>query len=169
MEEIEPSMVVKLHKKDKKCHICNLLIQPEDKVVRDHCHFSGKFRGFAHNDCNFKYSMKNVHVKVVSHNFRGYDKSILLQMKYFSEIKCIPLMENNEKPKCITMSWNSSIDGDRVEFKFTDSFMHLSQPSEVLIQNQANYQPSQKLSCRGESFADFANHLETTNITPKSC
>ena len=84
-------------------------------------------------------------------------------MKYFSEIKCIPLMENSEKPKCVTMSWNSSIDGDRVEFQFIDSFMHLSQPLEVLIQNQANYQPTRKLSSHGEAFADFAQHIEMTN------
>ena len=42
--------------------------------------------------------------------------------------------------------------------------MHLSQPLEVLIQNQANYQPSQKFSSRGEAFADFAQHIEMTNI-----
>ena len=72
-------------------------------------------------------------------------------------------MENSEKPKCVTLSWNSSIDGDHVKFQFIDSFMHLSQPLEVLIKNQANYQPSQKLSSRGEAFADFAKHLETTN------
>ena len=65
--------------------------------------------------------MKIFSIKAVSHNFRGYDKSILLQMKYFSDIECIPLMENSEKPKCVTLSWNSSIDGDHVKFQFIDS------------------------------------------------
>ena len=129
-----------VYKEGMKCHICKLAIQPNNNVVKDHCHFSGKFRGYAHNECNLKYCLKNVCVKVVSHNFRGYDKFILLEMKYFSEIECIPLMENSEKPKCVTMPWNSSIDGDRVKFQFIDSFMHLSQSLEILIQNQTNYQ-----------------------------
>ena len=61
------------------------------------------------------------------------------------------------------MSWNSSIDGDWVEFQFIGSFMHLYQPLEILIQNQANYQPLQNLSSCGEAFADSARHIEMTN------
>ena len=155
MEEVG-SMV---NEEGMKCHICKLLIQLSDKAVKDHCQFSGKFRGYAHNDCNLKYCLKNICVKVVSHNFRGYDKSILLQMKYFSEVECIPLMENS-----VTLSWNSSIDGDHVKFQFIDSFMHLSQPLEVLIQNQANYQPSQKFKNKNEVFNDFVEFIEKKDI-----
>ena len=32
------------------CHICNKELK-EDKV-RDHCHFTGQYRGAAHNSCN---------------------------------------------------------------------------------------------------------------------
>jgi hypothetical protein len=38
-----------------KCHFCEKQIYPGDEKnlkVRDHCHFTGKFRGAAHNKCN---------------------------------------------------------------------------------------------------------------------
>ncbi len=71
---------------------------------------------------------------------------------------------NSEKPKCVTLSWNSSIDGDHVKFQFIDSFMHLSQPLQVLIQNQANYQPSQIFKNKNEVFNDFAKFIEKKDI-----
>ena len=30
------------------CSICNKKFQPDDEKVRDHCHFTGKYRGAAH-------------------------------------------------------------------------------------------------------------------------
>ena len=41
-----------LFNKAKICHICNKELL-NDKV-RDHCHFSGKYRGAAHNSCNLR-------------------------------------------------------------------------------------------------------------------
>ena len=35
------------------CHLCNEKI--EDNPVRNHCHFSGKMLGYAHNECNLQY------------------------------------------------------------------------------------------------------------------
>ena len=37
------------------CHICKKELLPEDKVC-DHCHFTGKYRGPAHRNCNLKMS-----------------------------------------------------------------------------------------------------------------
>ena len=33
------------------CSICNKEFQPDDEKVRDHCHFTGKYRGAAHVKC----------------------------------------------------------------------------------------------------------------------
>ena len=40
------------------CSICNKKFQPDNEKVRDHCHFTGKYRGAAHVKCNLDYSFK---------------------------------------------------------------------------------------------------------------
>ena len=42
----------------KKCFICGKDFKEGDKKVRDHCHFTGKYRGCAHYDCNLQFSMR---------------------------------------------------------------------------------------------------------------
>ena len=37
-----------------KCYICNKEFD-DDVKVRDHCHFTGRYRGAAHNSCNLNY------------------------------------------------------------------------------------------------------------------
>ena len=36
----------------KKCHICSKLFKEDDPKVRDHCHYTGQYRGPAHRNCN---------------------------------------------------------------------------------------------------------------------
>ena len=51
----------KSHKEAKKCFICQKCFKKEDKEdfkmrkVRDHCHYTGKYRGAAHSICNLQY------------------------------------------------------------------------------------------------------------------
>ena len=58
---IEEKTVCKSYEKQKVCYICkkefctNKNDEKEFKIkhkVRDHCHYTGKFRGAAHNICN---------------------------------------------------------------------------------------------------------------------
>ena len=42
------------------CWICQGKFDEKQKKVRDHCHFTGKFRGAAHNICNFQFK-KQIH------------------------------------------------------------------------------------------------------------
>ena len=77
-----------------KCWICNKKFDGDDKV-RDHCHFTGRYRGAAHNSCNLKYR-KPFFTPTVFHNLSGYDSHLFIRNLGFSEgnIDCIP---NNEE------------------------------------------------------------------------
>ena len=57
---------IKFYEKQKVCHICkgyfctNEINEKEFKhyhKVRDRCHYTGEFRGAAHNTCNFRYKV----------------------------------------------------------------------------------------------------------------
>ena len=37
------------------CHICEQIIVDENDRIIDHCHFTGVYRGLAHNACNLNY------------------------------------------------------------------------------------------------------------------
>ena len=71
--------------------------------VRDHCHFTGRYRGPAHNICNLKYR-KPESVSVFFHNLSGYDSHLFIKKLGSPDekenIDCIP---NNEE-KYITFS-----------------------------------------------------------------
>ena len=52
------------------CHICETEFGKEIKV-RDHCHFSGKYRGAAHKSCNLN-CRKPLLLPVIFHNLQPY-------------------------------------------------------------------------------------------------
>ena len=75
------------------CWICKGELN--DDKVRDHCHFTGRYRGAAHNHCNLKYKKPNF-IPVIFHNLSGYDSHLFIKELGFNEgdIDCIP---NNEQ------------------------------------------------------------------------
>ena len=97
----------KNHNKQEVCHICKKGFGTNDSnkkyhKVRDHCHYTGKYRGAAHEICNFRYK-KPKEISVVFHNGSTYDYHFLineLAEAYEGEFEC--LGENTEK--CITFS-----------------------------------------------------------------
>ena len=64
------------YNKETKCWICKGGLN-NDKV-RDHCHFTGRYRGAAHNLCNLKYRKPNF-TPVVFHNLSGYDSHLFIK------------------------------------------------------------------------------------------
>ena len=76
--------------KETKCWMCNEEFD-EDVKVRDHCHFTGRYRGAAHNSRNLKYRKPNF-TPVAFHNLSGYDSRLFIKNLGFSagNIDCIP-------------------------------------------------------------------------------
>ena len=42
---------------EKRCYICKKRFTKDNKKVRDHCRFTGKYRGAAHSKCNMNYEL----------------------------------------------------------------------------------------------------------------
>ena len=77
------------------CWICGKLLNLEDRV-RDHCHYTGRYRGAAHNICNLKYSKPN-NISVFFHNLTGYDSHLFIKKlnTTMGAIDCIPNNQEN--------------------------------------------------------------------------
>src|SRR6218665_646399 len=111
--------------------------------VRDYCHWSGKFKGAAHNECNLNYKIPKF-IPVVFHNLSCYDSHLFVKKLRGSQnekIKCIP---NNEE-KYILFSRDIVVDRFinkegkesivRRELRFIDSFRFMSSSLDSLSKN----------------------------------
>ena len=70
--------------------------------VRDHCYYTGEFRGAAHNICNLRYKTPK-EISIVFHNGSTYDYHFIinhLAKEFNGQLECFG--ENTEK--CITFS-----------------------------------------------------------------
>ena len=63
--------------------------------VRDHCHFTGKFLGAAHNNCNLNRNYYKFKIPVFFHNGKGYDAHFIIQE--LSNIEQIEPIKYNSK------------------------------------------------------------------------
>ena len=70
-----------------------------DKKVRDHCHFTGKYRGCAHDDCNLQFSMKYYKIPVFLHNLKNYNSHLIIERanKLSERGKIDVIAQNSEK------------------------------------------------------------------------
>ena len=73
------------YNKENICHICKTEFNNDttessslELKVRDHCHFTGKYRGDSHNTCNLRYKiLKNI--PVIFHNGSTYDYHFIIK------------------------------------------------------------------------------------------
>ena len=72
------SKQIKAHSKVKVCHICLEGFKIKDRKVRDHCYYTGKYRGAAHSNCNLQYKILS-HIPVIFHNLSGYDAHLFIR------------------------------------------------------------------------------------------
>ena len=127
--------------KETKCWICNKEFD-DDVKVRDHCHFTGRYGGAAHNSCNLKHRKPNF-TPVVFHNLSGYDSHLFIKNLGFSEgnIDCTP---NNEEryisfTKRIQVGSYTSKKGEtkplHLQIRFIDSFKFMAMSLDTLVNN----------------------------------
>ena len=87
------------------CHICSRELK-EDQV-RDHCHFTGQYRGAAHNKCNLQCRKPKL-LPVIFHNLQGYDAHLFIKQlaRLDGDLNCIPSTEE----KYISFSKSIKVD-----------------------------------------------------------
>ena len=94
--------------------------------VKDHCHWSGNYRGPAHNLCNLK-MRKFRKIPCFFHNFAGYDAHLLVRGFNSNLIEKSPKIIPKSLEKYIYLSL------EKIEFK--DSFQFLNTSLERLVSN----------------------------------
>ena len=58
------------YKKLERCHVCFKPFKEDNPEVRDHCHYTGRYRGPAHMKCNLQYKIPS-YIPIVFHNLSG--------------------------------------------------------------------------------------------------
>ena len=128
------------YEKETKCWICKGELN-NDKV-RDHCHFTGRYRGAAHNECNLNYRKPNF-TALVFHNLSGYDSHLFKKNLGFTagNIDCIP----NNEDRYISFTKNIEVgsymnsEGETKpkyhKIRFIDSFKFMAESLDKLVNN----------------------------------
>ena len=133
----------KINYNDQKiCYICKKEFDTIDKKnykVRDHCHYTGKYRGAAHNICNLRYKLPK-EIPVVFHNGSTYDyHSIIKELVKEFEGNFDCLGENTEKYITLSVPLKKEIENKNLEItykiKFIDSFRFMSTSLSKLVDN----------------------------------
>ena len=141
---------VSLYQSQKVCYICKRAFCNDKKQekrfklykkVRDHCHFTGKFRGAAHCICNLRYKVPH-EIPVKIHNGSKYDYHLIIKElaeefrgEYF---EC--LGENTEKYISFSVPIKKERDNDSGEtitykIKFIDSCRFMLSKLSNLVDN----------------------------------
>ena len=90
------------HKGQEVCYICKKGFSTDDSnkkylKVRDHCHYTGKYRGAAHDICNLRYKIPK-EIPLVLRNGSKYDYHFIIKElveEFEGEFECLD--ENTEK------------------------------------------------------------------------
>ena len=126
------------YSKENTCYICKKDFNNDTKV-RDHCHFTGKCRGAAHNTCNLRYKIPK-NIPVIFHNGSTYDYHFIIKelaCEFHGNFEC--LGENTEKYITFSVPIKKKIDSKNIDItykiKFIDSFRFIATSLSKLVDN----------------------------------
>ena len=153
------------HNKQKICYICKKEFNNNEKKnykVRDHCHYTGKYRGAAHNICNLRYKVPK-EIPIVFHNGSIYDYHFIIKelVKEFEDnFEC--LGENTEKYITFSVPIKKKIENKDLEItykiKFIDSYRFMASSLSKLADNLSEGIHNNKCSDCGSNL----DYIKTT-------
>ena len=130
----------------KECHICFKKFSPKDRKVRDHCHYTGKYRRATHSSCNLRHRIPD-YIPVVFHNLAGYDAHLFIKelAKHTTKIGVIAKNTENYISFSVEVEVDKFIDkagnekSKEIELRFIDSFKFMSSCLDSLANNLAKW------------------------------
>ena len=152
--------------KQKVCYICKKEFDTNNKKnykVRDHCHYTGKYRDATHNICNLRYKIPK-EIPIVFHNGSTYDYHFIIKelvKEFDGNFEC--LGENTEKYITFSVPLKKKIENKNIEItykiKFIDSFRFVSSSLSKLVDNLSEGLHNNKCSdCKS-----CLDYIETKN------
>ena len=166
----------KLFREATVCWLCQKEFEKGDLVkVRDHCHFTGKFRGAAHRSCNLKFQRPKF-TPVFFHNLQNYDAHLFVRaLGTLDEVLSVTCIPNNEK-KYISFSLKFElkkerrevIEGEWKEFivkheiRFLDSFKFTLAGLSSLVENL----PKEELKETARFFGERSELVSRKGVDP---
>ena len=152
----------KSYEEQEVCHICKKKFYLDEndenkndekfkkyQKVKDHCHYTGKFRGAAHSECNVKYQVPK-NIPIVIHN-AGYDTHFIINQlaeEFKSEFDCIG--ENMEKYITFSVPIKKKCDDGKTityKLKFINSFRFTPTSLSNLVDNLSEVNKEECKAC----------------------
>ena len=160
---------IKFYKGQKACHICKKKFcfdkNKESKFklyqkVRDHSHYTGKFRGAAHSICNLTYKVPE-EIPIVFHNGSTYDYQFIIKqlaLKFNGQFEC--LGENTEKYITFSVPIKNEHDKGKTstfKLKFIDNYRFVQSKLSDLLDNFSKIFNNECKSCMKRKKFFFQN------------
>ena len=128
------------YKNQELCHICEKEFCTDNKEMkkfRDHCHYTGKYRGAAHSKCNLNYKIVK-EIPALFHNGSIYDYRFIIKYlarEFKDNFEC--LVENTEKYISFTVPFKKVINNKQIKYKIriTDSCRFMQDSLSNLVDN----------------------------------
>ena len=146
MDPLTPKQWKKYNKMSR-CHICFEQFGDSKKgpKVRDHCHYTGRYRGPAHRNCNLMCRIP-FYIPVVFHNLSGYDAHLFIrELGRHSRDAMMMGVIAKKKEDYISFSVEVAVDkyvdklGNEkeklIELEFIDSFKFMASSLDSLTKN----------------------------------
>ena len=134
----------KKFKRARKCHICFKKFEQDNPKVRDHCHYTGQYRGAAYTKCNLRYKIPS-YIPIVFHNLSGYDAHLIIRElgKKFDKGEIGVIAENKEKYISfyidVVVDWYEDewdkIKEKKIQLRFIDSMRFMASSLDSVMNN----------------------------------
>ena len=124
------------------CHICFKPFNSKEPKVRDHCHYTGRYRGPTHSLCNLRYRIPS-YILVVFHNLLGYDAHLFIKElgKNSRDMEVIAKNKEDYISFSVDVTVDKYVDKEGnekeklTELRFIDSFKFMSSSLYSLTKN----------------------------------